>query len=304
MTPHEKSLRLTQAISEYIIRNAPVIPYTPEEVRRAERSFTDEEKQVLRDAGWLNDDFECWYVTDRFQRALGIEEQADDDFLRLLYQNARRLEKADLEKDLYLRHIRVPETRLGRFQLKLMTYARGEFLQWDMPDLSARTVVPKLAFFTQPVRFPAVYEGNMPWVSVCPSEINSMGPDVKKAHGHTLVLGLGLGWYPFQISELQQVESVTVIELQSEIIALFEQHILPQFPQRNKIKVIRADAFEYLKDVQPGQYDFCYADIWESQVDGAAAYKKILPHEERLRGTEFAYWIKKEILWQLRNEEE
>ena len=36
-------------------------------------------------------------------------------------------------------------------------------------------------------------EGVIPWMSVCPSEINSMARHIDKAHGRALALGLGLG---------------------------------------------------------------------------------------------------------------
>lgn len=299
MTGHEKALRLTRAISEYIIRNVPYIAYTDMDVYKAEKGYSAEEKQILREAGWLSDDFECFYVINRFVQALGLDEQADDLYLKNMYENARRLDRDNFYRDPYLTNITVPQVRTGRFQLRQVTYSRGEILQYAMPDLRAAVPVPRLGFFTEEVSFPCVYEGSMPWVSVCPSEINSMQPDTEKAFGDTLVLGLGLGYYPYIISSLDRVRSVTVIELQQEIIDLFEKHILPQFGCRDKIRIIRADAFDYLETVRPGDYDFCYADIWESQVDGAEAYTKIHPHEKRLPGTRFEYWIRDQILWQL-----
>lgn len=295
----EQSLAFTQAVSSYIIRYAPVISYTNEEMKNAESGFSQQEKEILREAGWLKEDFENFYVISRFVNGIGLQDRASDRFLQLLYQNARKLDAFAFRRDPYLAHIRVPEIKLGRFQLKNMCYQRGEILQYAMPDLSVPVTVPRLGFFTEEVTFPAVYEGEMPWVSVCPSEISSMAPDVARAHGRVLVLGLGLGWYPYCISLLPCVESITVVELSGEVIRLFRDHLLPQFEQKKKIRLVQADAFDYLKQVKPGQFDFCYADIWESQLDGAEAYQKIQPFEGRLPGMEFAYWIREQILWQL-----
>ena len=59
--------------------------------------------------------------------------------------------------------------------------------------------------------------------------------------------------------------------------------------------VIEADAFKYLASLRGGEFDFCYADIWEGAVDGARAYLRIKAHEKRLAGTEFRYWIEPQI---------
>ena len=171
-----------------------------------------------------------------------------------------------------------------------------------MPDLDGEIVVPKLGFFSEKVSFPAVYEGETPWVSVCPSEICSMGRDIDAARGSVLVLGLGLGYYPFRIGEKKEVREIVIVERSREIIELFETHLLPHFPCRDKIRVVQADAFAYLEKTPPGRFTFCYADIWEGMADGMAAYRRIKPLEARLPGTEFRYWIEKEILWSLENQ--
>lgn len=136
-------------------------------------------------------------------------------------------------------------------------------------------------------------------MSVCPSEISSMQQPIAQAHGNVLVLGLGLGYYPLMISEKKEVSTITIIEIQPEIIQLFKEHLLPQFPHKDKIRIITADAFRYLSSVSTGDYDFCFADIWENQIDGAKCYVHIKEEEKRLVGTEFSYWIEDSIRWQL-----
>ena len=63
----------------------------------------------------------------------------------------------------------------------------------------------------------------------------------------------------------------------------------------DKLKVITADAIAYMEGVKDGDFDFCFADIWEGAVDGAEAYKKLRPYEKKLPHTEFAYWIEEQI---------
>ena len=119
-----------------------------------------------------------------------------------------------------------------------------------------------------------------------------------------LVLGLGLGYYAYLASLSESVEHVTVIELQSEIVQLFSENILPQMRTREKIDIVTADAIEYLASLRGDEYDFCFADIWEGLADGAPLYIKIKEQEARLGGIEFTYWIEDQLREYLSETEE
>jgi spermidine synthase len=122
-----------------------------------------------------------------------------------------------------------------------------------------------------------------------------MREPIAAAHGKVLVLGLGLGYYPFMISMKDEVESIVIVELQQSIADIFNAHILPHFKHKDKIKVVTADAIAYMEDVKDGDFDFCFADIWEGAVDGAEAYQKLRPYEKKLPHTKFTYWIEAQI---------
>jgi spermidine synthase len=97
------------------------------------------------------------------------------------------------------------------------------------------------------------------------------------------------------ISLKNEVESIVIVELQQTIVNTFNSHILPHFIQKDKIKVITADAIAYMEDVNDGDFDFCFADIWEGAVDGAEAYQKLRPYEKKLSHTKFTYWLEAQI---------
>ena len=65
------------------------------------------------------------------------------------------------------------------------------------------------------------------------------------AFGNVLTFGLGLGYYAYMVSEKESVESVTIVEMNEDVIQLFKKYVLPQFKNAEKIKIIKADAFEY-----------------------------------------------------------
>ena len=158
-----------------------------------------------------------------------------------------------------------------------------------------KKIFDELGYFDEDVSFPAIYEGNMPWVSACPSEINSMSGSLSEVSGKVLVLGLGLGYYPFIASQKSNVREITIVEINSGIIDIFTRYVLPQFPMKQKIKIVCADAIKYMASVKKGEYDYCFADIWEGAEDGADRYIAIKKYEAQLHGTKFSYWIEDEI---------
>ena len=293
----EESLRITALLGKVIAEKAPRIAYTPADLEKAREGYSDEKLKELEKEGFYYGDFELFYIMLRFADGMDLWKRADKAYIKKLFSSAKKFDRAAFYKDPYLSAVKISEKRIGDFLLTESEYARGEFFQYDMPSLSDEIVVPKIGFFPQKVAFPAVYEGRIPWVSVCPSEIFSMTPDTDAARGNCLVLGLGLGYYPFIISGKKEVKHITIVEKSPEIIELFCTKLLPQFPQKEKISVVHADAFDYLSDTENGRFDFCYADIWEGWIDGAAAVEKIEPYEKKLYETEFCYWIKKEIDW-------
>lgn len=290
----DTSLDLSAQINALITRYAPQIDCTPAALSPAEEA-------EFRRRGLLTDDHITFSAVWRFCEQFSLT-NVGDEFLRPLFRQAKCIDAKAFRRDPYLSGVTVPTEQVGDHLLTTVEYARGEFFQYDMPDLYADIVVPKLGFFTEPVRFPSLYEGAMPWISVCPSEINSMTPDIRAAHGRVLVLGLGLGYYPFVIARKKDVEAITIVELSPQVLSLFREKLLPQFPNKEKITLVEGDAVHYLNDVRRGEFDFVFSDIWEGPFDGAELYVKLRRNENRLPGTEFRYWIENSIRWYLGEE--
>ena len=217
-------------------------------------------------------------------------------------QEYKKLKAQKMRSDPYLKNVKVPTVKVGNYTLTTAAYEPGELLEYDMPDFTKDPIEHRIGYFDERVEFPGIYEGVVPWMSVCPSEINSMARHIRRAHGRVLVLGLGLGYYPYMAMLRPEVESIDIVECEPEIIKIFSENLLPQFPRRDKIRVIQADAFSYIGGLTGDEYDFCFADIWQNEIDGAWAYRKIRDTAERLESVEFAYWIDDAIRWYLSNE--
>ena len=254
------------------------------------------------------------YAADRFIREiLEISEAVENaeenrEYFRALRENVKCLPPETFQNDPYLSEVRVlTAVRQGRYTLAEASYQQGELFAYDMPVKAGELVIPRLGFTTETVHFPAIYEGIVPWMSVCPSEINSVGKDAQscavylhRSSGSVptpriLALGLGLGYFPFRVQKRISNADFTIVEQSPEIISLFTKYLLPQFPDPERIRVVRADALDFLNDVRRGDYDYVYADIWQGEMDGAEAYLCIRRHEARMPETKFGYWIEEEI---------
>lgn len=104
------------------------------------------------------------------------------------------------------------------------------------------------------------------WMSLSPLEIESQGIAPRYAYGHTVVMGLGMGWVAINIALNPAVQRVSVIERDPEVISLFYwSNALAGLPIEvaDKIDIIQADALEW-RPVPIKAVDFLYADIWRA----------------------------------------
>ena len=240
-----------------------------------------------------------------FAAACGLD-SASDRYHRTLEKNyfeagVKKLDSTPYRNDPYVKTIRFPTQTLGKWEMCEHSYAPYEpFVRNDPVLLPSFCEIPQIGYFDEEFPFPAVLENGIEWMTVTPNEVETMRHPISMSHGRVLTLGLGLGYFAFHASEKADVESVTVIEQSADVIELFQSHILPQFPHREKIRIIRADAFAYLDSLADGDYDVLFADLWHDPSDGLDMYLRIKAHEKRLRKTQFTYWIEPSFLSLLR----
>ncbi|WP_222705718.1 spermine/spermidine synthase domain-containing protein [Bacillus massilinigeriensis] len=92
-------------------------------------------------------------------------------------------------------------------------------------------------------------------------------------------------------------ESISVVEINEDVINLFNKYVLPQFKNAGKIKVIKSDALEYAKKHIPeGNFDHVFTDLWHDVSEGIDLYLKMKKYESSSPNTIFSYWIEKSIL--------
>lgn len=214
----------------------------------------------------------------------------------------RRLDPTPYQNDGYVKTVLFPKKKLGKWEMCEHFYAPYEPFVWNHPVLTQELrEIPQIGYFDAEFRFPAVLENGIEWMTVTPNEVETMKEPITHARGKVLTLGLGLGYFAFHAASKPTVSSVTVVERDPDVIKLFVEHILPQFPCRDKIRVIEADAFEYMeKEMPQGGYDYVFSDIWHDPSDGLSLYLRLKKYEPLSPTTRFDYWIEPSLLSLLR----
>ena len=202
----------------------------------------------------------------------------------------------------YLKNIKIPKIGEGEWELGYQSYEPYEgFIYRDIECVGDYVEIPQLGFFDRKFSFPTVFEGGREWMAIKPNEIETMKLPMEKARGRVLVYGLGMGYFAYMVSQKDDVESVCIVERDQSVISLFEKHILPQFPNKNKITVVKSDAFEYAeKEMKNGGYGYVFTDLWHDVSDGVDLYLKMKKYEALCPNSHFEYWIEPSILSSIR----
>lgn len=156
-----------------------------------------------------------------------------------------------------------------------------------------------LGYFDTDINLPVLKEKHRVWMSPAISEITSMKDGLEKGHGKCLTLGLGIGVLPYLWLLKAEVESVTIVEFNKDVIDLFEKYIKPQFKTNKKLEIIHGNAMDYFNEDFLGKFDYVYADFWESTEDGLESYTKLM--EKKVDLPHIDYWIEDSILYSLKN---
>lgn len=99
------------------------------------------------------------------------------------------------------------------------------------------------------------------WMTTYPQEVEQHVRQLRNAHGHVLIGGLGLGLAVGILQQNAKIKSITVVEKAKAVIDLVEPH-LPRI--QCGVNVIHGDLFAHLAAVKllGDGYDFAFYDIW------------------------------------------
>ncbi len=235
---------------------------------------------------------------------LDTEQNAEDRVLArdYIWPSVRILDPARYYNDPYYRTVRIPDTAIGRISFKNECYPayRGVICDDIYADANGKEV-PPLGFFREPFYFPAVLEDGNEWMTLAPVDMDTCLDAITQAHGHVVTFGLGLGYYAFMTAQKPDVTQVTVVEKNPDVIRLFSDVLLPQFPNKQKITVVQDDAFAFAEHTLPSLgADYVFVDTWRDASDGYPMYRRMKALEPLSGGCPFSYWIEGFILSRMR----
>ena len=219
-----------------------------------------------------------------------------------LLRAVKKLDPSKYSQNPYFLNIKVPSIKENNWEFGYQSYEPYEgFIYRDIECVGDYLEIPQIGFFEEKFTFPTVYENGQEWMAIKPNEIETMEAPIEKARGSVLVYGLGIGYFAYMVSQKDSVSSVTVVERDENVIALFEKHILPQFQNKHKIKIVRSDAFEYAKkEMKNGGFNYVFCDLWHDVSDGVDLYVKMKKYEALCPNCVFEYWIERSILSSIR----
>lgn len=101
--------------------------------------------------------------------------------------------------------------------------------------------------FDDDVKFPAIFENkveqNNPWMSLTPNELMTLRSGTRRAKGHTVVAGLGLGYQLLEVMKRDKVKEVTLVEKEQDVVDLVLPKLEPKLPKK-PLKIIVGDAYQ------------------------------------------------------------
>ena len=225
-------------------------------------------------------------------------------FMDLIAAESRVFDVKEFNKNPYIKNIDFKNRQQGDFELRYLEYLPYELSIYNVPKWLEQGYIdiPRIGCFTEKFEYPAIIQKSIhsTWMSVSPNEVFTMERSIRQAKGKVLTLGCGMGYFTYMVSLKDEVESVTIVELEQSVIDLFETFILPQFENKDKIIIVKGDAIEYLSNLEDGQYDYCFADIWIG-IQDIQPYFAVKEAGKRFRKTKIEYWIEESFAALLSN---
>ncbi len=297
-----REVRDFELISAYFHLNREIICRYADYLNENSRAITKESVKKLSDECKVSRRGAFCALLSAYM-GLDCDSSPSDEILEEQYVRpyVRLLDAESYKNDPYYKNIKIPNKKLGDWELVSEYFDGYEALIYDDIVIKGEGEYPRIGFFEQPFTFPAVLEGGREWMMITPNEINTMKEPLSHMHGDIVTLGLGMGYFAYMASLKDEVSSVSVVERDENAVKLFESIILPQFEHKEKIKIISADGIHFAQnELAKGRYDCLFADMWRDASDGVPMYVKLKAAEGQAPNVKFYYWAEKTLVATIR----
>ncbi len=209
-----------------------------------------------------------------------------------------KIDPKEFRQNPYIKNIQIGDWMIGNIYLsKGAFFEDGKLYVCDARkrDPKSLTAIYEYGYFPENVNYPSL--GTIfpysKWMGVEPGEINTFASFIEEAKGKVLLMGCGLGYVAYMLSLKEDVEEITIVELDPSIKKMFEMYLKPQM--NHKINIVLGDAIEFLERENLSMYQYCSVDIWHGVTDMLPFYLKCLLLEQRHPKTKFHYWLEEDL---------
>lgn len=192
----------------------------------------------------------------------------------------------------YYKNINLKDINNGEFEYinEFIPKNKAINISWILSDKNKEmNDYMEFGCFKKAVSIPILKQGKDIWMSPTLAEQNTINPFIEKAHGNVLTFGLGIGYFPYMCSLKDNVKSITIVELNKDVIDMFNEYILPQFNTDVEINIVHGDIFEYFEDDFLDKFDYIFVDTWKDNEHGFYMIEKLL-EKTNYKGN-IDYWI-------------
>ena len=233
----------------------------------------NEIKQYLKE-GWKENDA----IIEMLYEYLNLDKNNKENQIVMedyFYNNLKKLNPNDYLNNPYAKAIHKCGNN-KKYALRYISYYPYQLFAYDDIKMNGYKEYSQIGYFDEKFSYQALTQGNNVWMSLNPNEIETMKPFIQKGKGNVLVLGLGMGYVPYMLSLKDDVKSITIIEKDQEVIDIFNKLIWPNFSNKNKLRIVKDDAVEFMKkSVKSPQFDYIFADLWHDPDDGLPLFVEL-----------------------------
>ena len=205
-----------------------------------------------------------------------------------------KLDESDYLDNPYYKNIKLNEIKEGKIAFKTVKLKAYEpFVIKDVTTTKNYEEITSLGYFEHDYSYISLTQNKVIWMSLSPYEIETMKEDILNAKGNVLTYGLGIGYFAYMCSLKDEVETVTIVEKDKNIISFFKKHILNKFSHKEKIIIIEEDAFKFNKE---SLYDYIFIDIYRNEDDGLKLYLDFKKQDKE----NYHFWIENSFVVMLR----
>lgn len=285
----DQNIEASELINSFLIDNFDLIK--EEQVNQLSKEEALEKKEAVENIflNYLNLDKNDSFV---------LKMNKDNDFANLYLQDESKYTNN------LLNQLNLNSIKSGQYELTYNYFEPYELFNLDEVYTDQSNYFAeqtKVGYFNQKVKYLILKENNQVWMSITPHEINTMSEHIKNATGRVLTFGLGLGYYAYEVSNKDDVSEVVIVEKDNKVIQLFTKYILPSFKHKEKIKIIKENAFLYFdREYKREHFDYTFIDIYHTPDDALFMYLKFKQLENKNNYSNINYWIEESILCLLR----